>query len=81
MFPNGYVVWQVRREYNRDRLREAERYRLMKQACLARRRQDRFYCRALTWLGRRLVDWGSHLQERYAALADPGLLGAANQGQ
>jgi hypothetical protein len=81
MFSNGYVVWMVRRECNLDRVREAERYRLVKQAFDARRRQGRFYCRALTWLGRRLIHWGSYLQERYAILADPGLLGTANQGR
>jgi len=81
MFSNGYVVWRVRRERCRDRLREAERYRLLREACLARRRQDQFYGRALIWLGRCLVQWGLHLQERYAALADSGLLRAADQGR
>jgi hypothetical protein len=81
MFSNGYVAWLVRREYNRDRTHEAERYRLVKQACLARRRRDPFYCQALAWFGQRLVHWGLHLQERYAALADPVLLDAANQSR
>ena len=78
MFSNGYVVRRVCRECNRDRVREAEHYRLVKEACRVRRRQDRFACRAMIWIGRRLVDWGSRLQECYAALADPNLLGATN---
>jgi hypothetical protein len=30
MFGNSYLVWRVGREYNRDRWREAEWYRLVK---------------------------------------------------
>jgi hypothetical protein len=81
MFSNGEVVGWVRREYNRDRAREAERYRLLKEAGLARRRRGRFFCRALTWFGERLVRWGSYLQERYATLADTSLLGATNHSR
>ena len=81
MFADGYVAWLVCRERNRDLLREAERYRLVRQALPARRRQGRFYCRALIWLGRRLVGWGRRLQERYDVVVDASVLRAANQRQ
>jgi hypothetical protein len=81
MFSNAYLVWLVRREINRDRVREAERYRLAQAARPARPRQRRLACRTLTWLGRQLVDWGLRLQERYAAWGDPSPLRVANRGR
>jgi len=80
MFADGYVAWLVCRERNRDLLREAERYRLVRQA-LPARQQGRFYSRVLIWLGQRLVDWGRHLQERYDVVVDASVLRAANQSQ
>ena len=80
MLEDGYLVWRVRREINLDRVRDAERYRLVQAARSTRPRQCRWACRALTWLGRRLVDWGSRLQQRYAARGDPSPLRVANQG-
>ena len=59
----------IHQERYKDLLREAERYRLVRQALAGRERRDRFHCRALTWLGRRLVAWGWRLQERYSAAA------------
>jgi hypothetical protein len=81
MFADGYVAWLVCRERNKDLLREAERYRLVRQTLPVRRRHGRFYCRALIWLGRRLVDWGWRLQERYDVVVDVSVLRAANQSQ
>ena len=81
MFADDYVAWLVCRERNKDLLHEAERYRLVRQALLARRRQGRFYCRALIWFGQRLIDWGRHLQERYDVVLDASVLRAANQSQ
>ena len=81
MFADGYVAWLVRRERNKDLLREAERYRLVQQVLTARRRRGRFYCWALIWLGRRLVGWGRRLQERYDVVVDASVLRAANQRQ
>jgi hypothetical protein len=77
MFPNeiGFLVHQER---YKDRLHEAERYRLVQQVLTGRERRDRFHCRALTWLGRRLVTWGWHLQERYSAAAAAPTLRTAN---
>lgn len=68
MFENGYLAWRVRREYNRDRVREAERDRLVRQALAARRPRGRLAGRARRWLGRRMVEWGAHLQEQHAPL-------------
>jgi hypothetical protein len=81
MISNEHVIWRVRREYNRDRMHETERYRLVRQACRARRRRNPFYCQALTGFGQCLVRWGSHLQEHYATLADPSVLSATNQNR
>jgi hypothetical protein len=43
---------------------------LLRELALAEKR-DRFHCRLLTWMGRRLVSWGWRLQERYGAVAEP----------
>lgn len=64
----------IHQERYQELLREAERYRLVRQARAGREKRDSFHCRALTWLGRRLVAWGWRLQERYgAATATPAL--------
>ena len=70
MFGSSYVAWLVCQERNKDLLRAAERYRLVRQALPARRRRGRFYCGALVWLGLRLVGWGRQLQARYGAAVD-----------
>ena len=76
MFPNE-LEFLVRREHYKDLLREAERARLVRQMQPGQERRDHFYCRALTWLGRRLVVLGWRLQERYgAAIAAPALRAA-----
>ena len=81
MIGSGYVAWLVRRERNVDLLREAERYRLVRQALSARRRRGRLRCRALIWLGQCLVSWGQRLQERYDVVVDASVLRAANQSR
>jgi hypothetical protein len=63
-----FFIWRgddMALQRHRELLREAERNRLVRQALAGRERPQRFYCRALTWLGRRLVAWGWHLQARY----------------
>ena len=76
MLPN-YLDFLVRQEQYKDLLREAERYRLVRQVLAGRERRYLFYYRALTWLGFRLVAWGWRLQERYgAATATPTLRAA-----
>ena len=49
-------------ERYRDIGREAERVRPIRSMRGGRQESDRFYARARTWLGRRLVSWGSRLQ-------------------
>lgn len=66
MFPT-YIDYLVARERYKDLLREAERDRLVRQALTGRERRHRFYCGALTWLGRRLIACGWRLQERYGS--------------
>ena len=65
---NWYDVL-VHQERNKDLLREAEHYRFMRQVLAGHKRRERFHCKALSWLGRRLVVWGVHLQARYGSVA------------
>ena len=67
MFDWNLVI--AARERNKELLREAERYRLVRQVLAERGRRDRAWVQALAWLGRRLVAWGQRLQERYGAAA------------
>ena len=69
----------VYREHYKDLLHEAERARLVRQARAGQERRNHLYCWALTWLGRRLVGWGWHLQERYGTAAGSPALRAANR--
>jgi hypothetical protein len=55
----GWYDVLVHQERNKDLLREAEHYRLVRRALAGRERHDHFYCRALIWLGRRLVAWST----------------------
>jgi hypothetical protein len=66
---SGWVLVIAQRERHKELLREAERYRLVRQVLAERRPRDRAWVRALAWLGRRLVAWGQRLQERYGAAA------------
>ena len=75
---NGYVAWLVRQEQNKDRLREAERHRLVQQALAARRGRDSALFRSLTRLGHCLVVWGQRLQERYGAVLESPALHTVN---
>jgi hypothetical protein len=65
-------------EHHQELLREAEKDRLARRALAGRGRSDRFYCKALGWLGRRLVAWGSDLQEHYGAVVTSRTLRPAN---
>ena len=75
MFPSE-LEFLVHRERYKDLLREVERARLVRrrqvgqESCVlsVSRGRNHFYCRALTWLGCRLVVWGWRLQERYGAM-------------
>jgi hypothetical protein len=50
-------------------LREFEEGRRLRRALARGERPDGLHCRALIWLGGRLVAWGQGLQERYGATA------------
>ena len=68
----------VQRERYQDLLREAERHRLVRQVLAGRQRRQRAYCRAMNWLGRRMVAWGQRLQEQYDAATAATALQTAN---
>jgi hypothetical protein len=53
------------RERYRDLLRQAEQHRLVQLARAEHGPRNRFYYRALAWLGHRLIAWGARLQRRY----------------
>ena len=71
----------VHQERYKDLLRQAERARLVRQMQAGQERRNHFYHRALTWLGRRLVGWGCHLQERYGTVAGFPALRVANRSR
>jgi hypothetical protein len=60
----------AQKEYYRDQMRAAQRYQQSKRVPSSGLPS---YARALSWLGRRLADWGETLQERYGALVSPTL--------
>ena len=62
MFPDIRIVWLVRREQNKDLVREAERARLRRAANAAR---PRLLARVAAGIGRFLLSAGKELQERY----------------
>jgi len=63
---NLFTAYLVAHQQAMDRLREADKYRLVRIA-LRGRGQGRLYPRVLAWLGSRLVAWGQRLQTRYGA--------------
>lgn len=71
----------VQQERHQDLLREAEQERLIRQAVAARERRDRFYSRALAWLGRQLVAWGWRLQQRCSTCPASPTYRAASQAR
>jgi hypothetical protein len=46
-------------------LHEAEQYRLARQALEGRPKNQKIWCKGLSWFGSRLSAWGNQLQERY----------------
>jgi hypothetical protein len=54
----------VQKEYYKDQMRAATRYRLAREAQAGRERQEPFYTSTVQWLGKRLVTWGQNLQAR-----------------
>ncbi len=61
-----WANWLTQVKYHHRDLRcELARDRLAAQALAAQSRRVTLSGRALAWLGIGLVEWGSHLQERY----------------
>ena len=64
MWMNGDVVYRVRREENQEQLRQAARWRLLREAGLVPGVQlKRSACRLLCQLGRALVALGEQLEQ------------------
>jgi len=64
MLMDGYTVHQVRREVNKDQLRQAARWRLLREAGLVREIQlKRSTCWLLCQLGHALVALGEQLEQ------------------
>jgi len=57
----------MHRVHFEDLRRAADQARLVALARAARPPQARLHGRVLCWLGRRLVMWGAHLQNRYGS--------------
>jgi hypothetical protein len=64
-----------------DLQREVERERLARQALAGQTRRQRFYNRALVWLGGRLVVWGRRLQASADTAAENPRLQLADHGR
>ena len=54
-----------------DRARGSEARRQQRVALAGQEQSAGLSCVALHWLGRRLVSWGSHLQEQHTAAQQP----------
>ena len=77
----GMFGWSdvlVQLERNKELQQRAEKYRLAEQALAGHQKRHRLYCRAMNWLGRRLVAWGWHLQERFGVASAIPTLQTAN---
>ena len=75
--PN-WIDEQIDRQHRLDLIRAAERDRRAATVLAGAARRTRFYTGALLKLGDWLVAWGSSLQLRYGAIAEPAV--AANAG-
>jgi len=61
--------FMAQKEYYKDQMRAANRYRLVRQAQSGRDQGERFYARALAWLGSRIAAWRTGSEERYDTVA------------
>ena len=60
----------AQQEHYQDMLREAEKTRLVRLARAEQPAGPGLAPRGLAWLGRRLVQWGQNLEERYGVDPD-----------
>ena len=63
--------YMAQKEYYKDHARAARNYRLVREAMAGQDRNSRLVRRTLTWLGQRLVIWGTRLQTQYSAVLSP----------
>jgi hypothetical protein len=70
--------FQVKKEYYRDQMREAESYRIARRA-LGGRAHTPSHLVLVAQLGQRLIAWGSSLQERFGPIAAPPVRPSATQ--
>ena len=68
---NDYMQQNLVHSYHAERLAQAQRERLLKQACCYR---PALRQRFLAWSGDRLIDAGRSLKERYEPLPTPALV-------
>jgi hypothetical protein len=72
MFPGDpYAAYLVIREQRMDRLREADKDRLIRIALQGQERRGYLYPQLLAWLGSQLVRYGQRLQARYGVAVKP----------
>lgn len=71
MFEPGFVGMHNYKERHEELLREAEKYRLVKEALKTDRPQGRLYSQILANFGRQLVALGTTLEKRYSASSQP----------
>jgi hypothetical protein len=63
--------FMAQKEYYKDQMRMAKRYRLARRARAERGTEARMYARALAWIGRRVAAWTSSRQESYEGVVPP----------
>jgi len=66
MFSFGFDPEVYSRVHHQELLKEAEQYRLMREVLRSRRSQYRGWAKILALTGRRLVNIGTLLEERYS---------------
>jgi hypothetical protein len=57
--------YMAQKEYYAEQRRVAARWARARAARAGRDRGELYYAKALSWLGDRLIAWGSRLQENY----------------
>jgi hypothetical protein len=69
----------AKKEYYKDQMRAAQKHRLVREAMAGREQGVRLYAKALAWLGRNLVAWGSILRQRYGTMVTQPIPRSADQ--
>lgn len=60
--------YQVQQEHHKDMHRAAGMSRLARRARVGDAPREPFTCQACTWLGQRMIAWGSSLVARYGTV-------------